>query len=258
MDTKIKNYLGIAIITGIVFLIIVGLWYASAFSRSVAPSRTFSVAGEGKVIALPDVAELNLGVLTEGGKNLADLQKENTEKVNRVAAFLKENGIDEKDVRTQFYNITPRYQYFSCPPSVNKGEIVSCPPAEIVGYTINQSVSVKIRDLNKTGDIIAGVVENGVNTVSGPAFTVDDPTDLQNKAREEAIARAKEKAKAVAKAGGFRLGKLISISEGISFPQPVPFGEQFALGKGGDFGGPSIEPGSQEIRVNVNLSYEIK
>ena len=264
MDTKIKNYLGIATIVALALSVIAGFWYVSSFSKSVSPDRSFLVSGEGKVVAIPDVAQLSFGVLTEGGKNLADLQKANTDKVNQVIAFLKEDGIEEKDIKTQFYNITPRYQYFSCPPPrpVSEGAIQTptpCPPSEIAGYTINQSVSVKIRELNKAGDIVAGVVEKGANTVSGPSFTVDDPTELQNQAREEAIAKAKEKARAIAKAGGFRLGKLISITEGVSLPSPFQFAREFALCKGGDsFGGPTIEPGSQDIRVNVTLNYEIK
>lgn len=257
MDTKIKNYLGYTVIAGIALSVVAGFWYVGSYSKSIPPTRSFSASGEGKVVAVPDVAQLSFGVLTEGGKNIADLQKENTEKVNRIIAFLKEKGVEDKDIKTQFYNISPRYSYFSCPPSVTREEQMSCPPPEIVGYSINQSVSVKIRDINKAGDIVAGVVEKGANTVSGLNFTVDDPTELQNQAREEAISEAKEKAKAVAKAGEFRLGKLISIQEGVFFPQPMPLA--FGIGgKGGDFGGPSIEPGSQEVKVNVTLTYEIK
>lgn len=258
MNSYIKNYLWEAAVLALFLAVAAGFWYVNAFSKSVTPSRTFSVNGEGKVIAVPDVAELSFGVLTEGGKNLADLQKENTGKVNRVIAFLKESKIDDKNIKTQFYNITPRYQYFSCPPR-EKGEVVSCPPSEIVGYSIHQSVLVKIRDLNEAGDIVAGVVENGANSVSGPNFTVDDPTEFQNKAREEAILKAKEKAKSVAKAGGFRIGKIVSINEGVFLPQPLAVEKLAAFGKGGDLGGaPEIEPGSQEIKVNVTLSYEIK
>lgn len=269
MDTKVKNYLGIAIIAAIALSIIAGFWYVNSFSKyvnsfskSVSPDRSFSVNGEGKVVAVPDVAHLSFGVLTEGGKNLADLQKENTDKVNRVVAFLKENGIEEKDIKTQYYNINPRYQYFSCPsPIPVEDDIrtpIPCPPSEIVGYTINQSVLVKIRELNKAGDIVAGVVNNGANTVSGPSFTVDDPTELQNQARTEAIAEAKEKAKAVAMAGGFRLGKLLSIYEDVSLPEPpIPYASEFD-GEGGDSFSRVIEPGSQEIRVSINLVYEIK
>lgn len=257
MDTKITKYLGIAIVAGIALSIIALFWYVSAFSKSVVPNRTFAVSGEGKVVAVPDVAELFFGVLTEGGKNLADLQKENTNKANNVIAFLKENDVDEKDIKTQSYNITPRYQYYACPSPKYGNDAATCPPSEIVGYSVNQSVLVKIRELNKAGDIVAGVVGKGANTISGPTFTVDDPTDLQNQAREEAIGKAKAKAKTIARAGGFRLGKLLALSEGISLPTPLPY-ESFAFAKGGDFENPSIEPGSQEIKVSVTLNYEMK
>ncbi len=260
MNTKLKNYLGTAITAALFLFVVASFWYVGSYSKSVAPNRIFAASGEGKAVAVPDIARLSFGVITEGGKNLADLQKENTEKANHIIVYLKEGGVDEKDINTESYNISPRYQYFSCPPPRDKEEAVPCPPSEIVGYSINQSIAVKIRDLNKTGDILTGVVKRGAISVSGPTFAVDDPTELQNKARAEAIAKAQEKAKAVAKAGGFRLGKLISISEGVSFlpPTPAPF-ERFAVGKSGDFGGsPAIEPGSQEIRVNMTLTYEIK
>lgn len=259
MDAKIKNYLGITIIGAIIFLVASSFWYISSFSKSVSPDRNFSVTGEGKVVAVPDIAQLSFDVLTEGGKNLADLQTENTRKANRVIAFLKKSGIDDKDIKTQFYGITPRYQYFSCPISINKEGAAPCPPSQIVGYTINQDISVKIRELNKTGDILAKVVENGVNTISGPSFTVDDPTELQNQAREEAIAEAKNKAKTIASAAGFRVGKLLAMQEGTYSPWTIStqlYTKE--AGYGGDSMSPSIEPGSQEIRVNVTLTYEIK
>ena len=91
MDTKVKNYLAVAVMTALALFAAASFWYVSAFSRSISPTRSFSVTGEGKVVAVPDVAELSFGVLTEGGKNLADLQKQNTEKANRVISFLKKN-----------------------------------------------------------------------------------------------------------------------------------------------------------------------
>lgn len=235
------------------FLIVIAVfWYVSAYSRSVVPERTFTVSGEGKTVAVPDVAEINFGVLTEGGKNLADLQRENTEKINEAVSFLKEEGIDEKDIKTQYYNISPRYQYFSCPVSLGFENIRPCPPSEIIGYSISQSLSVKIRSLNKAGDILAGVVERGANNVSGPNFTVDDPVKLQNEAREKAIKQAREKAKSMAKAGGFRVGRLISIQEGFSGP-PIIYALEAKVSAGS-----SLEPGSQEIISNVTLIYEIR
>lgn len=253
MVIKIKNYLYEVIILAIIFSVFAALWYVNAFSKSVLPERQFSVSGEGKVIAVPDIAEISLGVLTEGGKNLSDLQKENTGKTNRIISFLKEKGMDKKDIKTQFYNISPRYQSFPCPLRVSEVS-VPCLPSEIVGYSISQTILAKVRDLDKIGEILSGAVEKGANTVSGPAFIIDDIDKVKNEARKEAISKAKEKAKTMAKTAGFRLGKLISINEGGNGFTPFALQRDFAK----EGSAPSIEPGSQEVSVFVNLIYEIK
>lgn len=226
------------------------------YSQSIQPDsyRSFFVTGEGEAVAVPDVAQFTFSVLTQGKLDIPALQKENTEKVNKVINFLKENGVDEKDIKTQNYNVNPRYTYYPC------NEDRECRPPEITGYSINQSVLVKVRDFDKTGELLSGVVTNGSNDVSQLSFTIDDPTSVQNEAREEAIAKAKEKAEAIAKAGGFKIGKLLSIEEASLYaPQPYYSYESKALGIGG--GGdvaPSIEPGSEEVKINVTLRYEIK
>ncbi|TSC90758.1 MAG: hypothetical protein G01um10142_249 [Parcubacteria group bacterium Gr01-1014_2] len=252
-----KNYFGLVKAFLLFLFIIAVFWYVSAYSRSVVPERTFTVSGEGKVVAVPDIAQLSIGVLTEGGKNLTDLQKQNTEKINRIISYLKEQGIDEKDIKTEYYSISPRYQTTPCPLYLpTYPEIIRpCPPSstEIIGYSISQNLSIKVRDLSKAGDTLAGAVERGANTVYGPNFTIDDPISLQNQAREEAIKQAREKAKSMAKAGGFRVGKLVSIQEGFS-GLPIIYGLEEV--KGG--AGPSIEPGSQEIVITINLTYEIR
>lgn len=256
MDERIKNTLGGVMIIVAVVATYAAASYVASYSKSVDPSsfRNFSVSGEGKSIGVPDIARFTFSVITEGGKDIGKLQQENTEKVNAINAFAKEQGIGDKDIRTQNYNIDPRYQYFSCPQ--NGG---ACPPAEIVGYTINQSVQVKIRDFTKIGSLLSGMVQKGANSVSQLTFTIDDPTMVQNEARAEAIVKARQKAEGLAAAGGFRLGKLLSIEESSSVPQiPYPMYER-AMGVGGGGGvAPSIEPGSQEVSVSVTLRYEIK
>ena len=106
---------------------------------------------------------------------------------------------------------------------------------------------------------MSGVVENGANTVSSLQFTIDDAAKVQSEARAEAIQKAKEQAIAIADAGGFRLGKLLSIDEG-NYPQPMSFNDM-----GGGYAGvsmkaapPIIQPGSQDISVSVTLRYEIR
>lgn len=261
MNEKIKNYLGVA---GIVALLLGGTatWrYVDAYSRSIGPGsfRSFSVSGEGKVNAIPDIAQFTFTVITEGDANdeqsLAPIQQDNTNKVNKAIAFVKSKGVETKDIKTEDYNINPRYT--SC--SYRLGEI--CPSPSIDGYTITQTVGVKVRDLTRVGELLGGVVKNGANTVSGLTFTVDDPTTLENQARAEAIAKARTKAEATAKAGGFSLGKLLSVND----QSPVyPYYEQRTLGMGGGDAiksapvAPAIEPGSKEITVSVTLNYEIE
>jgi uncharacterized protein len=239
MDKTLK----ITIIVGILIFSFSTLWFVYEYSKSKPVLRTFSISGEGKEVVVPNIAEVRIGVISEG-KDLTTLQKENSEKMNRIISFLKEKGIDEKDIQTENYLVSPKYDY-------------SKPPYKIVGYTINQDLKVKVRDLSKIGEILSQAVNYGANNVSGPNFTFDDKEVYLEKAREKAIRNAKEKAEKIAKTVGFRLGKIISIIESSPFePIPVMLKE---MGTGGPLASqPQIEPGSQEIKVQVTITYEIK
>lgn len=270
MSEKIRNALGVAIIIAILLLGYAAVSYVGVYGKSIQPGsyRSFAASGEGKVVAVPDVAQFTFTVISEGGKDIAALQKENITKVNRAIDFVKAKGVDAKDIKTQSYNLSPRYENYSCPeplPYVMGGSkssaARSCPPPEIVGYSITQSVSVKVRDFSKIGDVLSGVVGSGANSVSQLYFTVDEPTELQNQARTQAIQKAQAEATSIARAAGFRLGKLISIEEGSGYPIYAydKFGAApLAAERGGGEIAPSIEPGSEEIKVNVTLRYEIE
>ncbi len=262
LDDRIKKYLKI---TGIFIMLVLSytaLSFAASYSRSIDPAslRSFSVSGEGKVVSIPNVAQFSFSIVTEGGVNVAELQKENTNKANKVIDFVKSNGVEEKDIKTQNYNIEPRYQYFSCNNRILTSEPKPCPPSEIVGYTIRQTLFVKIRDFDKTGDILSGVVISGANNISSLSFTIDDEKAVQKEARNVAIKEARDKAKEIAKAAKFRLGDIISINEGFSSPivrygiggeTAMSFKDTGALA-------PSIEPGSQDVVINITIQYEIR
>ena len=263
MDKKIKNYLGIGALVSMIILAMSSLVFANIYSKSITPSsyRNFSVTGEGKVVAVPDVAQFSFSVITEGEKNIADIQQENTQKANRAIALLKNSGVEDKDIKTSNYNLQPRYQYFSCEFGKNS-KAKPCPPPEIVGYTISQTVSVKIRNFEKAGEILSGIVQSGVNSVSELSFTIDNKTGVENKAREEAIADATKKAEAIAKAGNFNLGKILSIYENTccsygGFSKEFGMGGDMAMEMDSD-SAPSIEPGSQDAKINVTINYEIR
>ena len=254
MTQKVKNILGIAIIAALLCFAYAVVNYVSSYSRSIEPSsfRSFSVSAEGKTTAVPDIAKFSFSVITEGDTDISLLQEENTQKMNQAVKFVKDQGVEKEDIRTERYSLEPRYQYYRC-------EDGPCPPREIVGYTIYQTAEVKIRDFEKIGIILGGVVENEANTVSKLSFIIDDPTEVENEARAEAIEKAKKKAEAIAKAGGFDIGRLLSISESGTdqVRAQAVYMEKAASGMGGD-STPSIEPGSQEVEINIVLKYEIK
>ncbi len=217
-----------------------------------------TVAGEGKVSAKPDVARINATILTENA-SLKDAQFENSQKSAAVVEYLKSKGVEEKDIRTTGYHISPQYTY---PPPCYP---YPCPQVEdrrpkIVGYQIRNSYEITVRDIGKAGDILSGIVSAGANEVGGIVFTIDDPEGLKAEARKEAIDKAREKAKKLAKDLGRRLGKITNFSESGGFPPPIYFERQAALGKGGDLGGeaPAVEPGENEIVATVSITYEFK
>lgn len=208
---------------------------------------TISMNGEGKITAIPDIANVTIGINVEK-KSVAEAQKENTNKFNALLAQFKKQGIDSKDIKTTDYRINPVYDYTS-----SRGQTLR-------GYEVNQSVSIKIRNLDKISDVLDIAGQGGANQVSGLTFSIDDPEKLRQQAREKAFANAREKAAALAEVSGVKLGKVVSFSEsGGNQPQPYPmYYAKDSLGMGG--AGPilpSIEGGSLDIVVNANITYEI-
>lgn len=255
LSDRTRGLLGWAIIIAVLLIGFSAWSYARTYSRSIEPTafRSFSVSGEGKVVAKPDIATFTYGVVSEGGTDIAALNKENTDRGNKIISFLKGEGVEDEDVKTEEYNISPRYQNSFC-------RVGACPPPTIVGYTVTQSVSVKVRDFDKIGAILSGAVERGANNVSQLNFTIDDPVGVENEARAKAIAEARAKAEMVAKAGDFSVGRLLGIDEGGFRPYYAEKAIQtmsFDSAMGSALPAPSIEPGSQDVVVTVTLRYEI-
>ena len=237
----------------LVVLVLAVVAYVYQYGRSVNqtyPNRTFTVSGEAKMETSTDIATFTASVVTEGGNNVAEIQQQNVDKMNAINAFLKEQGVEKEDLQTSQYALSPRYSYQNC-----DGRSI-CPPPSISGYTLTQTLAVKVRNLEPLGTILSGIIENGANSVSGISFAVDDDTDARQKARTEAIAKAQKEARNIAKAGNFRIGELLSIYEDSSI---VP---DFQMNYGGASAelkaAPIIEPGTQSDTVQMNLTYEIR
>jgi uncharacterized protein len=253
MSGQLKNYLATSIIGTLIVFAFCLLWFVASYSKNTHPTsfRSFQVSAQGSATTIPDIAKFSFEVVTQGGIDLTATQEQNTQNTNSAIAFLKQQGIEQKDIATKNYSVEPRYQYYNC-----SGGNRICPPPDIVGYTVVQQVHVKVRDFTLLGSLLSGVVQKGANTLSQLSFDIDDATQIENEARQEAIKKAKEKAYAVADAAKFKVGRLLSIQEGGgSFPRYDFVGSGSPQAQSSV---PAIEPGSQDVNITVTLTYEIK
>lgn len=224
----------------------------------VPVSNVIAVSGEGEVFAVPDVATFSFSVIEEDA-NASLAQEMAAKKINQVLSFIERSGVEERDIKTTSFNLYPRYEFrrepcvgFNCPPS---GERV------LVGFEVNQSVEVKVRDTERAGEIIAGIGELGISNISGLSFTIDDEEILKAEARSLAIEDAKEKAEILAKDLDVSLVRIVSFNE---FDQPV-FSQRFDVAESAfGIGGaelpvaPELPLGENKIVSRVSITYEIR
>lgn len=217
---------------------------ARAVDGSETPEHTISVSGVGTVTVVPDVADVQLGVLVQRTK-VRDAQAAAADLMTKVIAALRKAGIAEKDIQTSNLSLQPVYDY-----STNG----SAP--RIVGYQLSNAVTATVRDLTKLSDAIDGALEAGANTLNGVTFRVDDPAKAEELARSSAMAAAKAKADALAKAAGVSIIGVASISE-TSSPTPVPVyyaGEAMADAAKAPT---PVLAGTSDVTVTVSVVYLI-
>jgi uncharacterized protein YggE len=214
-----------------------------------------TVTGKGEAFAVPDIATFSFSI-TEEGKDVGEANSKSSTKNNAVMKYLKDNGIAEKDIKTEGYNANPKYDYsqitcvrYPCPTQSPK----------LVGYEVSQTVSVKVRNADKAGEILSGVGNLGVTNISGLTFTVDDEEALKAEARTLAIEDAKAKAEKLAEDLGVKLGDISSFYEDMNPGYPMYAMESKAMNMGGSAAGvPDIAKGENKVTVNVNVSYRLK
>ncbi len=227
--------------------------------RGVTASNTIAVSGMGEVFAVPDRATFTVSVREEGA-TVADAQDKATEKTNAIIAYLKSSEVEEKDIKTVSYNVNPKYEWEQAEACRNG----YCPPGKqkLVGFEVSQSLSVKVKDTKKAGELLSGVGSKGASEVSGLSFTIEDEDKLKEEAREKAITEAKEKADALADQLGVEVVRVVGFYEDTGGYPPI------AYGMGGDMAvrtmaqeakaSPEIPAGENKIVSNVNITYEIR
>jgi uncharacterized protein YggE len=222
--------------------------YAHIGKSPVYPS-SLPVTGKGEILIMPDIASFNFSII-ESGANVGEAQKKATAKNNDIIEYLKEKGLEPRDIKTTGYNAYPKYEYVAASGEQN-----------LIGYEVNQTVTVKVRDADMAGDLLSEVGNRGVSNVSGLTFTVDDEDTLKRQARDQAIEDAKEQAVKLSEQLGVRLGKIIGYYELENPGYPYPMHEDASMMKSSvapQALPPQIERGEQTIRAQVSVTFEIE
>lgn len=203
------------------------------------------VSATGEVTRVPDLAIISAGVQTLQPTATAAIE-ENATRMERVRAALRRAGIEDKDIQTSNISLNPEYQY-----DQNR-------PPRLTGYRASNTVNIKFRDLKRTGTILDALVAEGANQISGPNLTIDKPEAALDEARSKAIANGRARADLYARALGMRVARLISVSEGSGYnvPPPMPM-VMMAEARSGDASS-KIDPGTQQLQVNVSMSFELQ
>jgi uncharacterized protein YggE len=217
--------------------------------KSETTAGTITVVGVGKVMVVPDVVKVQLGVETISN-TVAAATAENDKVMKAVLAALKKEGVADKDVQTAYYSIYPEYE------QSQPGKEAQSP--KIIGYRVSNSVTVTIRDtkdMKKVSAVLEAVVTAGVNSVGGITFSLENPQAVEDQGRKLAVADAKRRAEDLATLTGVTLGPVIQVSEVISGP-PVVTRQNVAPAALG--GGASIVPGEQEYIISIQITYAIR
>jgi len=244
-----KGRIGTIVITIILVLIALFLYtkIAGPIPFSVNSTNTnktdlFEVSGIGKAAAAPDTAKITIGVI-ESAPNVLDAQEKVNSKAKNIIDGIKNLGVAEKNIKTTSYSVNPDYNF-------DKTQ-------RITGYTVTQNLEIK-SDISKINQVIDKTSANGANLAGGIEFMLNDDKmlELENKAREEAVQKAKRKAEGLAKASGIKLGKIVNVQEsGENIPRPIFLD---ARSDKAQLGQPTnITPGENNVEVTVTLSYQI-
>lgn len=242
--------LGMAV--GVVALLLAGCNAKTEVTLAAPEQQSgIAVSGTGKVTVAPDIGVLSLGVQVTR-PTVADARAAASKAMDGVRASLRQNGVEEKDIATQAFNIQPQYDF----------RPTGGTPT-ITGYNVSNQLSVKVRQIDNLSKVLDGAVAAGgndvrVNTVQ---FTVDSPEKYQNEARDKAVADARSRAEQLAKSAGVKLGKPRSVVEGavggpaFDLARPMALAAPRAAGAASDT---PVSPGEAQISVNVSVVFGIE
>jgi len=213
-------------------------------TQTVISGTRLDITARGDVHRIPDIAVISAGVTTNAA-DAANAMQDNANRMSRVLAALKKAGVAAKDVSTSSINLAPQYRYVE-----NQAPV-------IVGYQASNQVTVRFRDIAKSGTILDALVKEGSNQINGPMLTIDKPEAAQDEARIAAIKAARARANLYATALGMKIVRVVSISESEGYSGgPVPVMAMRSMDAAAEK--TEIMPGEQSVTVNVSVVFELQ
>lgn len=203
---------------------------------SAATPRTITVHGTGIVETVPTRADFTFGVSANGETATAALAA-NAARMNKVIGALEKRSVAAADIQTAQISLQP-----------NRNQMGD----KILNYTATNSVTARIRSIDKAGPVIDAVVSAGANQISGPYLTASDQQLLSRNALKAAIADARARAKAIASAAGVKLGAVRSVTEESS-TGPLPLGAVTAE----KLASTPVSAGTVAIQADVTVTFAI-
>ena len=231
-------------------------------SNATNGAGTITVSGAGEVFSAPDVATFSATISTDG-TTMSSAEKASTTKGNALLASLESAGVSKDDIKTTDYSANPKYENRAVAvPAIAciSGNCPSYPVSNsvIVGYTVSQSYTIKVRDLDKAGDIAKLLTDANISNVSGPNFAIDKPENVQNQARAKAITDAQEQAHILASQLGVKLGKIVDFQVSNGGPVTPMLYSDKVMAVSGAAPSPVLNPGQTDVTSNVTITYQIR
>ena len=228
------------------FAALAALPIPASAEEAKAEKATIAVGGHGEVRVTPDTAIVTIGAMTSG-LTAREALDANNKAMAAIVASLKSAGIDNKDIQTSGFSVGPRYDY---------GQNNTGQPPKVVGYDVNNSVTVMVRKLDILGKVLDTAVSEGSNVLNGVSFTLADPEPRRDEARKAAVADARRKAELYAAAAGVALGNVIIIGEAGGYQPPVPvYAKTMAADAASSV---PVAAGEQIVAADINIVWAIK
>ncbi len=209
------------------------------------------VTGSAEVRAVPDLARINVGVVTSAATAAAALA-ENNQSMNALFAVIKAQGVAEKDIRTSNLSVQPQY---SQPQPGQRGEFVP----RVVGYQVSNTVYVTLRQIDKLGPMLDVLIANGANQVYGISFDIDKADELLDKVRGQAVADARRLAELYCSGDKVKPGRILQIEESGGDFGPRPMMEKMGGMRAMAMAAPApVAAGESSLEVRVRVAFSLE